>query len=369
MTRTIFSPYRICPLGAHVDHQGGAVLGNAIHLGTTITFEPLDSREVRVTSDELGEGKFLIGDDIDKTHWMRYALAATRVLPDLKRGMRAHVSGSLIGSGLSSSASVGLAYIKALADVNDIELTGDDLVRLDFELENKHLGLQNGKLDPMTIVHSRKNALLLMDTVAATALPIPDPPLNRSAWIVAYSGVSRELMKSGYNVRVQECREAASLLKREAEKLSDVSLSEFEGKKEKLPENLRRRSEHFFSEVERVRRGAQAWKDGDGTLFGRLMNESCQSSIEKYECGSEILIELFRLVSATAGIYGSRFSGGGYGGCVVALAGKDKAQSACEEIAAKFSQRHPELASRVFIAEIVDGLSCIPSSKAAAAVA
>jgi galactokinase len=175
-------------------------------------------------------------------------------------------------------------------------------------------------------------------------------------------------MKSGYNVRVQECREAAALLKKGAEKFSDVSLAQFDERKDTLPANLRRRAEHFFGEVERVSRGAQAWRDADYALFGRLMNESCQSSIEKYECGSEILIELFRLVSATAGIYGSRFSGGGYGGCVVALAGKDNAQSACEEIAAKFSQRHPELPSRVFIAEIVDGLSCIPSSKAAATV-
>lgn len=362
-TRTLFSPYRICPLGAHVDHQGGAVLGHTIHLGTTLVYEPLDSPEIHITSAQLGETKFSIGDDIDRSHWVRYAQAAARVLPNLRHGIRGHVTGPLIGAGLSSSASVGLAYIKALADANDIELSNQDLVQLDFELENKQLGLQNGKLDPLTIVHGKKNALLFMDTVAGSVTPIFDSPLNNSAWIVAYSGVSRELMKSGYNVRVHECHEAANTLKNGAGKLADVSHAEFDEKKDTLPAHLRRRAEHFFSEVERVQRGAQAWRKADPELFGRLMNESCQSSIRNYESGSEILIELSELVSSTNGIHGSRFSGGGYGGCVVALAEKDKAQSACEEIAEKFSLCHPELPSQVFIAEMGDGLSLLSSEE------
>ena len=171
-------------------------------------------------------------------------------------------------------------------------------------------------------------------------------------------------MKSGYNVRVRECRQAAALLKEGAEKLSDVSRAEFEEMKDTMPAHLRRRAQHFFGEVERVQRGALAWKDADHELFGQLMNQSCQSSIEKYESGSEILVELFRLASDTNGIYGSRFSGGGYGGCVVALAEKGKAQSACEEISEIFSNRHPELHSKIFIADIVNGLSFLPSGEA-----
>ena len=118
--RSIFSPYRLCPIGAHIDHQGGVVLGRTIKLGTTLEYEPLDTNEIQLTSDQLGEAEFMIGD-LDTMHWARYAQAAARVL-NPKRGMRAHVNGSLIGAGLSSSASVGLAYLKALADVNDIEI-------------------------------------------------------------------------------------------------------------------------------------------------------------------------------------------------------------------------------------------------------
>lgn len=360
--KKLFSPYRICPLGAHVDHQGGVVLGRTLQLGTTLTYEPLDAPEVHITSEQLGEKRFAIGDEIDRTHWVRYAQAAARVLPDLKRGMRAHLTGRLVGAGLSSSASVGLAYIKALADVNDIELSSHDLVRLDFELENHHLGLQNGNLDPLTIVHGKKNALLFMDTLAASATPIFDSPRSRAAWIVAYSGVSRELTKSGYNVRVEECHQAAALLKEGAKRLSDISRAEFDEKKDQLPAHLRRRAEHFFGEVERVHRGAQAWRESDLELFGQLMNESCESSIKNYESGSQILIELSELVSKTDGIYGSRFSGGGYGGCVVALAEQDKAEAARREIAQRYFLRHTELPSQVFIAEMGDEISLISSN-------
>ena len=352
--KRIFSPYRICPIGAHIDHQGGAVLGRTINIGTTLEYEPLDTNELHLTSDQFGEARFSIGE-LDTLHWARYAQAAVRIL-NPKCGMQAHLNGSLIGAGLSSSASVGLAYLKALADVNNIELTDQQLIHLDYELEHGQLGLQNGLLDPMTIVHGKRNALLFMDMVTASVSPILDSSSNDSAWIVAYSGISRELTKSGFNVRVAECHEAASTLQNGAWKLSDVPHKLFEEKKMTLPENLRRRATHFFTEVERVAQGAGAWKEANVELFGQLMNQSCHSSINNYESGSDVLIQLHEITSSTNGIYGSRFSGGGYGGCVVALVKRDLAESACEEIAEKFSALHPELPSKVFVTETGDGL-------------
>jgi galactokinase len=360
-TRTIFSPYRICPLGAHVDHQGGAVLGRTISLGTTLEYEALDSNEIQIASEQFGQVKFNIGD-LDKSHWARYAQAAARVLHPT-RGMAAHVNGALAGSGVSSSASVGLAYLKALADVNDIELSSEKLVWLDYELEHEQLGLQNGILDPLTIVHGKRDALLFMDTLSASVTPVVDSPSSDAVWIIAYSGVSRELTKSGFNVRVEECRQAASLLKEGAKVLSDVPRELFEEKKMALPENLRKRAEHFFGEVERVQHGTQAWKEENLERFGQLMNQSCESSIKNYESGSEILIQLHELVSSVRGIHGSRFSGGGYGGCVVALATRELAENACAEIAEKFSALRPELHSKVFVAKTGDGISPLHSGE------
>ena len=360
---TIFSPYRICPIGAHIDHQGGMVLSRTLGLGTTLEYEPILSREIHLISEHFGETRFIIGDEVDESHWARYARAAALVFGDkLHRGMRAHVNGALVGAGLSSSASVGLAYLKALADVNGLEVTAEELVWLDFQLENGQLGLQNGLLDPLTIVHGKKDALLWMDTGTGAFTPSPDPKPDSAAWIVAYSGISRELTKSGFNTRVAECREAASLLHPGACKLSDVPRELYREKNTSLPENLRRRANHFYTEVERVQQGAQAWKESDLELFGRLMNQSCASSINNYESGSPVLVELHQIASKAAGVYGSRFSGGGYGGCVVALANREQAEGAAHEIAVKLAVRHPELHSRVFVAEMGDGLFTDPVS-------
>lgn len=351
----IFSPYRICPIGAHIDHQGGVVLGRTIALGTTLDYEPRDSNEIHLVSEQFGETKFVIGK-LDRNHWSRYAQAAARVLK-IEQGVKAHISGSLIGAGLSSSASAGLAYLRALANVNNIPLTSGQLLHLDFELENGQLGLQNGLLDPMSIIFGRRDSLLFMDLKTGSVSPISDPPSSRFAWLVAYSGISRELTKSGFNVRVAECRKAAMELMPAATILSDVSRELFEEKRYSLPENLRKRATHFFTEVERVQQGAQAWREADLKTFGRLMNESCHSSITNYEVGNDILIELHELVSGTNGVHGSRFSGGGYGGCVIALVEKTFAENICTSITEEFKAKYPELDSKVFIVETADGLA------------
>ena len=100
---------------------------------------------------------------------------------------------------------------------------------------------------------------------------------------------------------------------------------------------------------------------GDGSkwnleVFGQLMNESCESSIMNYESGSDILIELHELVSGMDSVYGSRFSGGGYGGCVVALVQRAAAENICARVAEAFKAHHPDLPSKAFIAETGDGL-------------
>jgi galactokinase/galacturonokinase len=359
--KQIFSPYRICPIGAHIDHQGGIVLGRTICPGTTLEYEPLSSNEVQIRSDHYGEARFVIGE-LDRNHWARYAQAAARVLA-ARRGIRADVSGSLVGAGLSSSASVGLAYLKAFADANEQEFSNEQLVLLDYELEHGQLGLQNGLLDPLTIMHGKRDALLLMDTLTRSVIPLVDPRSSGCAWIIAYSGVSRELTKSRFNIRVAECKQAASLLKDGAQILADVPRELFEEKKTSLPDKLRKRAEHFFTEVDRVRQGAEAWQTSAPQAFGRLMDQSCASSIGNYESGSEILIDLHELVSTTRGVYGSRFSGGGYGGCVVALAESEVAETACSEIAEKFSAIHPELPSDVFVAQMGDGLAALQTAK------
>jgi len=360
--QVVISPYRICPLGAHIDHQGGPVLGRTINTGTVLAFAPLQIPEIRLHSEHFGQISFPIGQSPDMQHWARYTQAATLALSrkhPLKRGFAGFVDGTLIGSGLSSSASVILAYLQALAQVNELLLTKEELIALEFQVEHNILGLQIGILDPATIVHGQADALLHIDTISKEVTPIPDSAAAQDwVWVVAYSGISRQLLQSGYNNRVAECNEAASLLQAGASRLCNVPKDVFLKYQQHLPEHLQRRAKHFFGEVERVHNGVQAWAASDAEQFGVLMKQSCESSIHLYESGSPVLVDLHNIVSEAAGVFGSRFSGGGYGGCVVGLAKRTSADVVLQEISEKYSAMHPELAEQAagYVVEPADGL-------------
>jgi galactokinase len=144
----------------------------------------------------------------------------------------------------------------------------------------------------------------------------------------------------------------------EAEQLADVTEKVFKARGEDLPAHLYRRARHFYNESERVAEGVKAWRQGDMETFGRLMNASCESSIKDYECGSQPIHDLQQIVSQTRGVYGSRFSGGGFGGCVVGLVESKEALDAAEEITIAYQNRHPEVAdaARVYLADSASGL-------------
>jgi galacturonokinase len=365
----IASPYRICPLGAHIDHQGGPVLGMTINAYTLMAFVATSDRIARLHSRNYpGRVEFAL-DRIPETtgsFWGVYARAAALALKEdfaLEHGVIGLLDGMLPGCGLSSSASVLLAYLLAFARVNDIKLQPWDFVRLTRRAENKYIGLNNGILDQTSIVFGRRSHLLHIDTKAETVRELPDV-LEESHYriLVAYSGYSRELTTTGYNSRVQECREAAAQLARmeglePVQTLSDVSQETFERYGHQLAPHLGRRARHYFSEVQRVHQGLEAWQKGAIEEFGQLMLASCQSSIEQYECGSPAIHDLQQIVSAADGVYGSRYSGGGFGGCVIGFVKPTHAAVAAEDIQEAYRKQHPEVADQaaVYLAETADG--------------
>ena len=357
----IASPYRICPLGAHIDHQGGPVLGMTINACTLMAFHRMTDDRVQLKSRNYpGKVSFSLASipESPGSFWGIYPRAAALALQEdyqLQTGICGLLDGMLPGCGLSSSASVLLAYLKALAWANDLELTSWDYVHLTRRAENKYIGLNNGILDQTSIVFGKQRHLLHIDTVERTVTKMQD---HRDEGdyriIVAYSGYSRELTTSGYNSRVDECRAAAAELSRlagapQAEILSGVVRGDFDRFESQLEVPIRRRALHFFSESQRVSDGVTAWKQGDIETFGRLMNESCKSSIEQYECGIPAVCDLQQIVSGAEGVYGSRFMGGGFGGCVVGLAKASHATVVAEEIEATYKQLHPEVAEQAFV--------------------
>jgi galactokinase/galacturonokinase len=357
--RQIFMPYRICPLGAHVDHQGGHVLGRIINTGTVLVYVPIEEAEVHLASTNFPDPiRFTIGADINREHWARYAQAAALALNQeypLSMGFAGVSSGTLIGAGLSSSAAVGLAYLQALADVNNIYLSDTNMVELDYQLEHTYLGLKNGILDQSSILFGQKNALVYIDTRFRQMNLIPDPPqTGEVGWLIVHSGVNRELTKGGgYNRNVLECREAAGWLSPDAVVLSDVPQEVFFARANEMPDNLRHRANHYFGEVARVSEGVQAWKENDVPRFGRLMNESCASSIHEYGSGQDEVIALHQIVSEATGVYGSRFSGAGHGGVVIGLVELAQAETAASEIMQSYRELFPALAENagVFLVE------------------
>lgn len=354
------APLRICPLGAHVDHQGGVVTGMTVDRHVTLVAQPAGDSVVRAVSLEFpGEVGFDISHDRrDRSgDWGDYLRGAARALAHdypIRRGARLVVTGDLPGSGLSSSAAVLVAYLFALAKVNDLELSRQQTADLVQKAENSYVGVASGQLDQSIILYSNRGSLTRVD---CSDLSIDHVPCSHAASVfdvlVAFSGIGRELAGSGFNQRVAECREAARLLLHlggrtagDDSVLSDVHVDDFARFAGDIPPALRRRATHFFEEQQRVLDGLDAWRGGDLARFGELMTASGASSITNYECGTDELITLYNLLRKEQGVLGTRFSGGGFGGSCIALIEKDAAGSIIDRVGGRYREAHPEAAGR-----------------------
>ncbi|MBN1350234.1 hypothetical protein JXJ21_12540 [candidate division KSB1 bacterium] len=357
--RIVRSPYRICPLGAHIDHQQGIVTGMCIDHSVLLAFAPNSDSTIRMTSKNFpGTVTFSIEDELvaENKNWGNYlkgAVYALKKMYPLRFGFDGIIEGNLPIGGLSSSAAVGLAYLLALEHVNGIETTRADNIRLDQIIENEFIGLNNGILDQSAILLSEKDRLLYLDCQTGDSETIPaSKQIQNFEILVVYSGLSRALTGTGYNQRVHECRQAARFLLEnngtafaENPVLRDVPASIFENYQHKLSENLHKRARHFFTELDRVLRGREVWQQGNLVEFGALVNQSGESSIENYECGSPHLITIYRILTNTPGVYGSRFSGAGFRGCCIGLVDPRYREQIAHTIHSEYPKIHPDIES------------------------
>lgn len=356
----IFSPYRVCPLGAHVDHQHGLVTGFAFDMGVDLLFNVSEDGMVNLRSLNF-DGDITL--DITRPTQMRdggwgdYARGAKYALKKrfkLRRGIQGVIKGSLPIGGLSSSAAVLIAYVMAFAKANGITLTPMEVVKIASEAEREYIGLNNGILDQSCIALSEKDALLFLDTDSEQYRIIRRNPRMADFDItIIFSGLTRTLVNSDYNLRVAECKTAAwnmmaytdmPLKSLDKTFLRDVPKEIYDLTRDKMPPRFARRAEHFYSEYKRVRKGVTAWETGNLTLFGQLSFESCQSSIDNYECGSEELIAIYNIMRQTDGVYGGRFSGAGFKGACVALTDPSKREEIRQHITEEYLRLFPEYA-------------------------
>lgn len=370
-----FCPYRICPIGAHSDHQLGKITGLAIDKGINIAYGPKKSGIVELSSLQFNKrAQFHINSvpSEKQLDWADYLRGATIALAEkypLKVGLAGVIEGSLPIGGLSSSAAVIIAFLSALCKVNNITLTPKEMIMTALQAENKYVGVACGKLDQSCEVYSKKDHLLYLDTKDDSYELIPTNPSMKPYKIaIFFSGIERTLAGSKFNMRVDECRSAGYALKAfagmEYGKFNETNLREVPYEiylkyKDKLPENWMKRAEHWYTEFQRVQMGAEAWKNGDIETFGKLSFESGHSSIYNYETGSPELKKLYEIMTETDGIYGGRFSGAGFKGCCMALIDPSFEESITEKVTKEYLKEFPALEGKysVHICTSADGVS------------
>ena len=334
-THHIYSPYRVCPLGAHVDHQHGLVTGFAINKGVDLWFNVREDGIVKLKSLSFeGEIEFDISrpTQVREHNWGDYARGAKYALRkrfELSHGIEGVIQGSLPVGGLSSSAAVLIAYVMAFAKANKISLRPMEVIKIASEAEREYIGLNNGILDQACIALGQKDGLLFLDCDSNDYRIIRRNPKMPSFEIgIFFSGLTRSLVNSDYNLRVYECKTAAWNMLAYTDQplkpfdktfLRDIPKATYEKTRIAMPQRFARRAEHFYSEYRRVRQGVTAWETGNLKLFGKLCFDSCESSIHNYECGSPELIAIYEIMRTLPGVYGGRFSGAGFKGACIAL--------------------------------------------------
>ena len=369
-----FCPYRVCPIGAHSDANLGKVTGLAIDKGIHLAYSPKHNGVVELCSLQFDKRAQFHVRDVPRqkcNDWADYLRGATLKLGErypLTYGLSGVIEGTLPIGGLSSSAAVALVFLKALCKVNNIQPEPLELILTSMAAEHDYVGVNSGKLDQSCEVYSKKDHLLYLDTKTDEYELIPTHPKMKPYSIaIFFSGIERTLAGSKYNMRVDEARSAAYALLAyaglEYGKFSEANLRAvpreiYEMYKERLPENWRKRAEHWFTEFDRVEMGAEAWRRGDLDTYGKLSFESGQSSIVNWETGSPELKALYDIMCHTDGIYGGRFSGAGFKGCCMALIDPSFETSIKQKVTSEYLKIFPELEGKysVHICQSADGL-------------
>ena len=370
-----FCPYRICPIGAHSDHNLGKITGFAIDKGISIAYAPKQNGVIELASlqfNKRAQWHVLGVPESKQDDWADYLRGVTLVLGQshpLRTGLCGVIEGSLPIGGLSSSAAVCISFLKALCSVNGIVLTPSEIINIAVAAENSYVGVSCGKLDQSCEVYAKKDHLLYLDCKDDAYELIPEAEnVKPYGFAIFFSGVERTLAGSAFNMRVDEARSAAYALKAFAglpygkfneTNLRDIAPQIYKENCSKLPENWHKRAEHWFTEFARVEAGAAAWRRGDIEEYGRLSFESGRSSIYNWETGSPELKTLYEIMTHTDGIYGGRFSGAGFKGCCMAIIDPAYEESILRNVEQEYLKAFPDLKGKYqgVICHSADGVS------------
>ncbi len=368
-----FCPYRICPIGAHSDHNLGKITGLAIDKGIHIAYAPKQNGVVEMASLQFpkrAQWHIASVPPQKQNDWADYLRGATLSLSRLHQlhvGLCGVIEGTLPIGGLSSSAAVIISFLTALCKVNGIQLSQQEIIDVAYDAELNYVGVSVGKLDQSCEVLSKKNHLLYLDTKDNHYELIPQSQEMKPYKIaIFFSGLEHNLAGSKYNMRVDELRSGVYALQAlagmEYGKFNEANARNvpreiYEQYKDRLPEPWAKRCEHWYTEFERVEKGAEAWRRGDIEAYGQLSFESGWSSIHNWESGAPEQIRLYEIMTQTDGIYGGRFSGAGFKGCCMALINPAYEDSITRQVTDAYLASFPHLKGKyaVFICDSANG--------------
>lgn len=363
---TFFSPGRINLIGEHTDYNGGHVFPAAISLGTYGAARKRDDQLLRFFSGNFEE-KGIIEVSMENLHfepehnWTNYPKGVLHFLQEaghtIDRGMDVYVYGNIPnGSGLSSSASLELLTGVIAEKLFDLQLERLDLVKIGKLTENEFIGVNSGIMDQFAIGMGADQRAIYLDTNTLEYDLVP-LDLKDNVVVIMNTNKRRELADSKYNERRAECEKAVEELNRKLSittlgELDEWSFDEYSYLIE--DENRLKRARHAVLENQRTLQARAALQAGNLEKFGRLMNASHVSLEHDYEVTGLELDTLVHTAWEQEGVLGARMTGAGFGGCAIALVGKDAVESFKENVGRKY-QEVVGYAPSFYIAEVAGG--------------
>lgn len=329
---TASAPGRVNLLGEHTDYNDGFVLPTAIPQKTTVSLRPSGGGEFVVHAASLAsESRFHRGE-APGDHFASYVfgcISGVEAMGVQIPVLDIHVQSDVpIGVGLSSSAALEVATLRALRELLGLEIDDVRIAQMAQRAEIDFAGVNCGIMDQMASSLADARSMLFLDTRSLERRLVPMP--DGTELLVLDSGLSRSLAASGYNERRAQCEQAAAALGVPA--LRDVADP---GSVETLPEPLRRRARHVVTENARVLRAIEGI---DADAFGELMNASHASLRDDYEVSVPPLDRLVALLQSDADVHGARLTGAGFGGACVALCREGRAAAVARRVLEAYSK-------------------------------
>lgn len=364
-TIRVQAPGRVNLIGEHTDYNDGLVLPCAIDYRTVIVARPRADRRVRVAAADYDGAidDYALDAPIERLAepmWANYVRGVVREL--LQRGLPVQgmdlaISGDVPqGAGLSSSASLSVAVCRLFATLPGFEALGPvDMALVAQAAENDFVGCKCGNMDQISSACGVQDHVLKIDCRSLAVEPVPMPP--GAAIMIFHSHVSRGLVDSEYNTRRAQCEAAARHFGLPA--LRDLDLATLEARAAELDPTVLRRARHVITENARVAAAAQALAAGDLARMGELMEASHASMRDDFEITVPAIDQLVDIVKAAIGAAGGvRMTGGGFGGCVVALVPHELVEAAGAAVQKAYTAPNGQRAS-VYVCRAAAGAGLV----------